>query len=234
MREMSKNQAIYPLLMLILLIGIAGCQPFVPGRGDLSYTPATVNSATFTASPTSTPALTATFFPTHVPTQTAEVLANGNYQWRLSSVGLTFSSPPGILRARYPYELGIRQQEVSLYLNIRNALFSVVAVPCDDYSLETIARSTNPNQVCGLLGTFPRRAPVQMDEFRIDGDPALRVVVNDTDLRVGLVFLRHGDFVIQASAWGGEMIGDTLYSPSERNQILTWFNEIVATFKFSG
>jgi hypothetical protein len=172
---------------------------------------------------------TATLFPTRPPTATPEVLVNGLHQLRLSSVGLTFSYPPEIVRG-----YSLQEQHVVLRFGLRNAAFIVVAKPRHGYSLEDIARS--PHLVNGSFASGPTPTPIaatRIRQFLIDGNPAARVDLNEKDLRVGLVFLSHGDYVLEAAGWAGEMDGDVIYSPSERRQILTWFNQIIATFRFS-
>lgn len=88
----------------------------------------------------------------------------------------------------------------------------------------------------GSFASGPTPTPIaatRIRQFLIDGNPAARVDLNEKDLRVGLVFLSHDDYVLEAAGWAGEMDGGVIYSPSERRQILTWFNQIIATFRFS-
>ncbi len=232
---MRKTKPIYLILIPILLLGMAGCTAV--SQSIVTAPPPPTLTATPFVPPTepATPASTATYLSARPLTATPEVLSNGNYQWRLSAAGLTLSAPPGILRSWEVDELHAGDQSVTLRFKLRNAAFTVFSYPRNGYSLETIARS--PHLAMGFYGpTDPTPTPeaaLRMNEVLVGGRPALRLVLGDTDLRVGAVWVQHGDVVLYAVAWGGEGEGDLLYTPSERSQVRAWFDQIIGTFAFS-
>jgi hypothetical protein len=172
------RKTIHLIFASILLIGIAGCHEPDRNPSQVSHTPTPMNpaAATVTFTPVVIPASTstATLFPTRPPTATPEVLVNGLHQLRLSSVGLTFSYPPEIVRG-----YSLQEQHVVLRFGLRNAAFIVVAKPRHGYSLEDIARS--PHLVNGSFASGPTPTPIaatRIRQFLIDGNPAARVDLN--------------------------------------------------------